>query len=474
LSTSRRKSPNRISGAAVVIAIVVAFLYGWISTEKQLPPYSILNRAYGWVRYQPRFHRAYLFLREHLTHEKHIPGRWRPIATPTGADHLTEQQRDEIARLQALGYLSGSRPSRGLRGVTVYEPALAYRGTNLVTSGHAAEAYLMDMRGHVLHRWECDWQRAFPELGGFQSHATDNPDNLEMWRRAYLYDNGDLLAIYHGFGMIKLNRDSELIWARAGGFHHDMFVHPEGDIYALTREAKMLPRIHPIKPTLEDYIEVFDPDGNALRKLSVLEVFERSRYASFLASIPGHGDILHTNTIEVLNGRHAGIVPAFERGNILISVRHTNVIAVVDMTEEKIVWALSGQWQAQHEPAFLENGNILLFDNQGHFGMSKVIEIDPLTQKIEWSYEGTAESPFFSETCGANQRLPNGNTLIIESDAGRAFEVTPDKRIVWEYYNPARAGDNNDLIATLYEVVRLDSTFGATWLKNPGDTIPNY
>ena len=37
-------------------------------------------------------------------------------------------------------------------------------------------------------------------------------------------------------------------------------------------------------------------------------------------------------------------------------------------------------------------------------------------------------------TLGA-QRLPNGNTLITESDAGRVFEVTEGGDIVWEFVN---------------------------------------
>ena len=37
---------------------------------------------------------------------------------------------------------------------------------------------------------------------------------------------------------------------------------------------------------------------------------------------------------------------------------------------------------------------------------------------------------------GAAQRLPNGNTLITESERGRVFEVTPQKEIVWEFWNP--------------------------------------
>jgi hypothetical protein len=61
-------------------------------------------------------------------------------------------------------------------------------------------------------------------------------------------------------------------------------------------------------------------------------------------------------------------------------------------------------------------------------------------------------------------RLPNGNTLVSESDSGRAFELTPEKEIVWEYLNPQRAGPNRELIATLFEVVRLPRDVASGWL----------
>ena len=90
---------------------------------------------------------------------------------------------------------------------------------------------------------------------------------------------------------------------------------------------------------------------------------------------------------------------------------------------------------------------------------SAVLEFNPGSRNIQWSYRGTKESPFYTPTCGSCQRLRNGNTLITESDPGRAFEVTPDKKIVWEYINPHRAGKENELIATLFEVVRLKKNF---------------
>ena len=54
-----------------------------------------------------------------------------------------------------------------------------------------------------------------------------------------------------------------------------------------------------------------------------------------------------------------------------------------------------------------------------------------------------------------SQRLPGGNVLVTESDNGRAFEITPDGDVVWDFYNPHRAGDDDEFIATLFEVLRL-------------------
>ncbi len=65
--------------------------------------------------------------------------------------------------------------------------------------------------------------------------------------------------------------------------------------------------------------------------------------------------------------------------------------------------------------------------------------------------------------------MPNGNTLITESDYGRALEVTPDGETVWEFYSPFSAGENDEYIATLMEVVRLPGDSPTNWLKNPGE-----
>ena len=57
-----------------------------------------------------------------------------------------------------------------------------------------------------------------------------------------------------------------------------------------------------------------------------------------------------------------------------------------------------------------------------------------MTLDVEWRY--APKSGFLSRYRGSAQRLPNGNTLITESDRGYVFEVSPDHDIVWRFANP--------------------------------------
>jgi hypothetical protein len=67
-----------------------------------------------------------------------------------------------------------------------------------------------------------------------------------------------------------------------------------------------------------------------------------------------------------------------------------------------------------------------------------VIEFDPKTMEIVWQYGGTPDNPLSSEIRSWQQRLPNGNTLIAESNGGRILEVAPNRDIAWEFINPER------------------------------------
>ena len=123
--------------------------------------------------------------------------------------------------------------------------------------------------------------------------------------------------------------------------------------------------------------------------------------------------------------------------NVLVCSRHQDTVAILDWRTKELVWAWGqGVLSGPHDASWLANGHLLVFDNGLERGWSRVVEVDPATGEIVWQYRDEQPEGFFTLSRGSAQRLANGDTLIAESDRGRAFEVTPDGEIVWEYFSP--------------------------------------
>jgi hypothetical protein len=313
----------------------------------------------------------------------------------------------------------------------------------------------MDMKGKVLHTWRKSFEETWPARA---RQRTPQDVYKSYWRRAYLLPDGELLAIFMTFGLIKLDKDSNLLWAYEGGAHHDLFVDESGRIYVLTAERRARSDLRLESwasdlPLREDFVSVLSPEGRELRRVSVLNAFLNSSHAPMLEHMKEGSDVLHANTIRPVR---ADAPPIFRKGQVLLSLREIHALAALDLQQEKITWTSTGMWKYQHEPRLLDNGNVLLFDNRGNGGHSRAIEFRPVTQEVAWSYQGQPPETFHSREAGTLERLANGNTLINESEQGRGFEVTRDGEIVWEFLNPHRAGEQDELIAALYDLVRID------------------
>lgn len=392
----------------------------------------------------------------------HEAGRFRKFRTQRFDEDLSDEQREMIEQLEAIGYATGSQDAGAAMGVTRHDAERAFQGLNFYVSGHAAEARLIDMDGRELHLWSHDFWSTWPDYPIAQSHAM-----TAYWRRAHLYENGDILAVHEGLGLVKLDRDSNLLWAQPNRAHHDLHVTPEGDIWVLTREAHVVPWVHPETPTLEDFAVRLDADGKEQQRISLIDAFAGTGFERVIAEIEDSGgDVFHTNTLLVLDGRAEH--PAFAQGNLLTYMLTVGVIAVVDPATGKVVWARKGFPQNRHDPKILESGNLLIFENMRKKGeSSRVLEFESVSKELVWEYAGSEAEPFYSATCGTAERLPGGTTLVTESDGGRAFEVTPSGEIVWEFVSPHRAGPKDEFVATLFDVVRLPSDFPVDWVREP-------
>jgi hypothetical protein len=178
------------------------------------------------------------------------------------------------------------------------------------------------------------------------------------------------------------------------------------------------------------------------------------------------GDLHHTNSIQLLRRDHPSI-PELREGQALVSSPHLCAVMVVDLDDERVIWLQKGEFLAQHEASFLENGNILLLDNNTRTHGSRAVEIDPKTGEEVWQHPPSpGRDGFFSDCCGTVSRLPNGNTQVVITSEGRALEVTPQHEVVWEFRSPHRLGPKGEVMAHLFEGARLDAGFPLDWASS--------
>ncbi len=367
-------------------------------------------------------------------------------------------------------------------GVLRYDAARTQPGYTLYAVAPDLSAHLIDMHGHELHRWSITRKEVMPEAA---SQARTFFGILEpQVEGGYLYPNGDLLMVYGqqamgewGAPLVKIDKDSRILWKADIKCHHALEV--VGDrIYVLTQTFKE-PTRKPIVPSLEgmpyidDEVTVLDNAGKVLDSHSVLHALVNTKDMRLGDLVPfdDRADPLHTNSVDILDERTARFIPGARPGNVLLSLKHLNMLAVMDLDSDTFVWALRGSWREQHDAKMLPNGHILLFDNQGGLmkhGRSRVLEIDPGTGGIVWRYDGTDDDPLDSDTRGGVQRLSGGNTLISESTSGRMLEVTPDHSVVWEYVQPLQDVEHGQrLVAALgLSVARYDPSY-LTFLTRP-------
>jgi outer membrane protein assembly factor BamB len=436
--------PNRIAEgvklAVFVLAIVfLAFVAGGVTTFMKWGPVEVFMQRTAMVALYLYKSNVDAEVLDPFWHEAHLPG-------PDSANPVVR-----------------------------HEPSAAWQGLNLYMHTGVQGATLIDMDGSVVHEWRLRFDEAWETAPQVKSYAEEEraywADKV-YWRRVHLYPNGDLLVLFespyrtpYGFGLAKLDKDSNVLWKLSGNAHHDTAIAPGGEIHVLTQAINErgypgLPAIKP--PFIEDTVTILSANGKTRKTVSIIKAFLASDYEPMLEALNQDllGDVMHTNTVQYVDRAAAALFPFAEQGQLLISMREMDTIALLDPEAERIVWADTGMWRRQHEPQMLGNGRILMFDNQGHRGaggLSRVIEYDPVTGSIAWSYAGTVEEPLISSVYGSQQRLGNGNTLIVESNNGRAIEVTRDGRTVWEFRIPERTeSGGKEMVRILPDLVRID------------------
>lgn len=306
--------------------------------------------------------------------------------------------------------------SRRKCGLIDFDSELTAGGYSLYAGQTAGgRVDLIDIRGEKFHEWN------MPVRPGRDAVILPNGNlgyNGSHKESANLYPAWD---IWHGGHFMEANYDGEIVWEHEDIYHH--------------HDAQWLPNGNLLYTVAVEWNgKQSDIVKEVNRKGEVVWEWKAWEHLSFI-DYPIH-ECFNDDHWPLINGVHQT-----SDGLVLMSLRTTSGIIAVNKSNGEIVWKfLYPNVAQQHCPVETENRTILCFDNGNirpkSIHHSRILEFNPNTQDVVWTYTDPMPASFFSPYMGSAQRLWNGNTFICESAFGRLFEVTSEGEIVWEYVIP--------------------------------------
>lgn len=308
------------------------------------------------------------------------------------------------------------------------------------TDGPEVGIKLIDRTGQVLHQWLVDRGDVLDKTDQGDPTGTDVQGSL-------LLPDGDVIFNLEYVGTVRLNSCSEVLWTQTEGNHHSIAKADDGSFW--------IPGVHPESRTSSsqypdgfsglyavkmDRILHVSPEGNLLDDINVIDVLHKNDLEYMLFQHGQRsGDVTHINDVEPLRTSLADEYPLFSAGDLLVSLRNIDLVFVFDPTTKKIKWYSRGPFIAQHDPDFVGNGWIGVFDNNQIRGRSdagegsRIVGLEPHTDSVDIWFPRQDSTQIYSNIRGKWERLDNGNLLLTEAAGGRGLEVNENGEPVWEW-----------------------------------------
>jgi|MDTC01.3.fsa_nt_gb hypothetical protein len=257
----------------------------------------------------------------------------------------------------------------------------------------------------------------------------------ENWELIY-YDYNNITKVFldNNFKFIKE------IW----NLNHKLSFHHWGDSY----DGKLFvpgstSKKHPVEEKFDlgfhksckkglfyfETIEIIDEEnGNYLESVSILD-----KISSLKKEFNENYDIInckdptHLNDVRVIKDSSiASSFPNGKVGDILLSILGIHAVVLLDRDDYHMKWYTIGKTRNQHSPRIVDEGKMLIFDNDAVsriYGTSQITSIDIVNNKIAGIYKAENKDDYFQSSGAGRIQILDNFIFINESENHRLFKL---------------------------------------------------
>jgi len=230
--------------------------------------------------------------------------------------------------------------------------------------------------------------------------------------------------------MISLSKNKKINWIDTSNvFHHSVEQENDSTIWIPSIATK--PNQYKIDGFRHDAISAVDPRNGKIKFIkSVADILIENGYQSLL-DINYENDAIHLNDIQpaLYSSKY------WNKGDLLISIRHRNTVALYRPSTNKILWLKTGPWLAQHDCDFVDGKTIMIFGNDILRGKNDTL-INGHNDIYFYDFEKNEISKPYTKVMkkigiktkseGRCDLLANGDLFIDETNNGKLYIINKD------------------------------------------------
>lgn len=276
-----------------------------------------------------------------------------------------------------------------------------------------------------------------------------------------LIDPETVLVMMDGSNNLLLLRNDIVVWQNNDFiFHHAMNLTPKNTVWICgttpTQNGHNAAFINPggcAAPYRDDILVEIDLEtGKTLRTVSVSASLVKSGYKGLLAArVENDFDPVHLNDVDVAKDSS----DFWNMGDLLVSLRNLNTVYIYRPSNDSIVWLQTGNFMTQHDPDFISNHEISVFNNNYliptkraplHGGQAgQLLKVSEEKSSEYYVYDFAIDSGYslhddalqaeriLSTTEGQFQKLSNGDIYIESQNAGKIYIYRPEVGIIYSH-----------------------------------------